>query len=260
MKRTIVIADRSAFWRRWLLSALAAPDGVEVLVLDSVSAVLAALRLHKVELLIVELRLGEPDGCGGFAWISALRHAVGPAPARVVATISGLDRTGDSLARLAGADLAYRKGQDKVPLRQALSAWAVQVARPWPGMQAPMASWHEALPVFEPLSIGLPGRALAEQSRRVAFEFLSMLKENLQILQRVCVTQDRWASLALSEFARECRASGALRAGGHAEWMAAELAAGQALDPESVLGYFRLLVDTSRAMGLWLLELDRAKP
>ena len=260
MKRTIVIADRSAFWRRWLLSALAAPSGVEVLVLDSVSAVLAAVRLHKVELLIVELRLGEPDGCGGFAWISALRHAVGPAPARVVATISGLDRTGDSLARLAGADLAYRKGQDKVPLRQALSAWAVQVARPWPGMQAPMASWHEALPVFEPLSVGLPGRAPAEQPRRVALEFLSMLKENLQILQRVCVTQDRWASLALSEFASECRASGALRAGGHAEWMAAELAAGQALDPESVLGYFRLLVDTSRAMGLWLLELDRAKP
>lgn len=260
MKRIIVIADRSAFWRRWVPSALAAPAGVEVLVLDSVSAVLAALRLHKVELLIVELRLGEPDGCGGFAWISALRHAVGPAPARVVATISGLDRTGDSLARLAGADLVYRKGQDKVQLRQALSAWALQVAQPLPGKRSPMASWHEALPVFEPLSIGMQGRALADQPRRITFEFLAMLKENLQILQRVCATQDRLASLVLSEFASECRVSGALRAGGYAERMAAELAAGQALDPESVLSLFRLLVDTSRAMGLWLLELDRAKP
>ena len=53
---------------RWLLSALAAPGGVEVLVLDSVSAVLAALRLHKVELLIVELRLGEPGP--GFVHLS----------------------------------------------------------------------------------------------------------------------------------------------------------------------------------------------
>jgi hypothetical protein len=259
MVRTIVIADRSAFWRRWLRLALPQHPGLEVLVFDGVPAVLDAVRQHPVDLLIVELRLGEPDLCDGFAWVSALRYAVGPAPSRIVATISGLDRTGGSLARLAGADLAYCKGQDHVQLRQHLAAWTAPRVEPVMPAPSRLALSHDALPVFEPMAIDRHGRARADRPSHVAFEFLEMLTGNLALLRRACVTQDPWAAAALTEFASECRAAGALRAGACAEGMAAELAAGRDLRPEAVAAYFRLLVETSSAMGHWLLGLENAR-
>lgn len=260
MERSIVIADRSPFWRRWLASAAATGPDVEVLVLDSVPVVLDVLRLHRVELIIAELRLGEPDGCDGFAWISALRQAAGPAPARVVATISGMDRTGASLAKLAGADLAYCKGQDKALLRQALVAWTSPATPALPAKPLAVVGWFDSVPVFAPLSIKVRGRVHPDQLCRITVDFLAMFSDNLLLLRRACVAQDRWAAWTLAEFANECRAAGALRACEYSERLALSLAAGSGLPPGAVGQYFSLLAETSHAMGEWLAEVDRAKP
>ena len=246
--RSIAIVDHSPAWQRWLERAVPGRSDLKVTCLDSPKALLNAFKLCEVDLLIVAYRLPDIDS---FSWISALRETVGFAQARIIALVSWGDAVGRSMAVLAGANVAYRKGLDRDLLRQDVLRW---VGSDTVLQSVGNAGRTPALPLFDPRAFGGPGQAELLRQRCVVLGFLERLNSNLALLRMACMGQDGRGARILGEFAHECRAVGALRACERTELIRRALLAGGPQPSEVVVDYFDILVRTAREMADWSLE------
>ncbi len=252
MCRNIAIVDHSPAWQRWLERAVPDRSDLNLTSFDSPKALLRSFRLCEVDLLIVAYRLHDIDG---FSWISALRETVGSSQARIIALVSRDDEVGRSMAVLAGANVAYRKGIDGDLLRQDMLRWVGSDAIPQPHGKA---DGQAALPLFDPRSFEGPEQAELPRQRCVVLGFLERLNSKLSLLRLACMGQDGRAVQILGEFAHECRAVGALRACERTEGIRQELLAGATQPGDVVVDYFDILVRTARAMAEWSLKGTRA--
>jgi hypothetical protein len=171
---------------------------------------------------------------------------------RIIALVCAGDAFGKSMAVLAGADIAYLKGIDGELLRDDLLHWAG--GGDASGRSTSRRRRDAACPLFDPRMIEFVGLQRAPSKRLVVMRFLEMLHGQIRSLRSACSGQDGQGAHKLQQFAGECRAAGAIRAGEETELLRCALLTRGAQPSDLIVDYFDLLLCTVREMTAWSLD------
>ena len=245
----LFIADSSTRWQAWVQCHL--PTGKELVTrcFTQAAQLAAALVRQQPAALVLDMRLA---GMEPYTWITTLRAGPWQRPLPLLLLVHPDDAPAMSLARLAGANEIFRKGNDGAALCAAL-----QRAIPGKVWLVPQRAERQTSVAFEPPAQG--NLAVSLPAERVVGDFLAALPVNMRLLAELPNFEPSLAHTVLSELAAECQAAGAPAAGECLKQLVDQARKGYKVSGTDIDRLRQKLNAASALMQSWLLEQKRLR-